>query len=87
MRTRIDIVSDWNETKVNWRWHKVAQDTLDLSAHLLDERAREFLRNIRLQRKPLTERQCRYIHFLYCQGIRDGPPEFVVSIDTVLRME
>jgi hypothetical protein len=86
MRTRIDLVADFNETSANWRWHKIAQDALDHCGHLLEERHKQFLHGIRFRRAPLTEPQCRYIHFLYCRGARDGPPEFVASIDTVLGM-
>ena len=37
MRTRIDLVADFNESSANWRWHKVAQDCLDYCAHLLED--------------------------------------------------
>jgi hypothetical protein len=87
MRTRIDLVTDWNEASANWRWHKVAQDTLDYCAHLLDERAQKFLRSIRSQRMSLSERQCRYIHWLCLKGAREGDPKFVASIAQLLRME
>jgi hypothetical protein len=87
MRTRIDLAADFNETSANWKWHKVAQDCLDFCAHLLDERAQEFLRSIRFQRKPLTERQCRYIHWICLQGARNGEPKFEVRIGGLLGME
>jgi len=84
MRTRIDLVADFNGVSANWKWHKVAQDCLDHCAHLLEERHQEFLRSIRFQRKPLSDRQCRYIHWICLQGARNGPPEFVASIETLL---
>jgi hypothetical protein len=83
-RARIDLVTEFNEASSSWRWHKVGQDVLDFCGHLLDEREREFLRDIRFRRAPLTEKQCRYIHWLCLRGARDGPPEFVASIETLL---
>jgi hypothetical protein len=87
MQLRIDLVADWNEASANWKWHKVAQDTLDYCAHLLEEHHKEFLRSVRSQRMFLTERQCRYIHWLCLKGARDGPPKFANSIGALLRMD
>jgi hypothetical protein len=84
MQNRIDLVAGFNETSANWKWHKVAQDTLDFCAHLLDEREQNFLRDIRFRRAPLTERQQRYIHWLCLKGARYGPPEFVARIESLL---